>query len=47
MVEPGDLLEAKPGALVVAEILPRGRMGLQHVRVTEVWGIPLLPAPSV
>ena len=38
VVEPGDLLEAKPGALVVAEILPRGRMGLQHVRVTDVLG---------
>ena len=36
VVEPGELLEAKPGALVVAEVLPRGRMGLQHVRVTDV-----------
>ena len=38
VVEPGELLEAKPGALVVAEVLPRGRMGLQHVRVTDVLG---------
>lgn len=38
VVEPGDLSEAKPGELVVAEILPRGRMGLQHVRITEVLG---------
>lgn len=38
VVEPGGLSEAKPGDLVVAEILPRGRMGLQHVRITEVLG---------
>ena len=38
MVEPGDLSDAKPGDLVVAEILPRGRMGLQHVRISEVLG---------
>ncbi|WP_292887693.1 ribonuclease R [Nisaea sp.] len=38
IVEPGETADAKPGELVVAEILPRGRMGLRHARVIEVLG---------
>ncbi|UUX50924.1 ribonuclease R [Nisaea acidiphila] len=38
VVEPGETADAKPGELVIADVLPRGRMGLRHARVVEVLG---------